>query len=98
MRRDGERERAREKGPLTSEGALTGDLVFPRITFGRRLYAPGRGWGTRKGERGTEREERDREREKKREERREKRKEFGRAHRGLQRERVEGPAHATVGC
>ena len=39
---------------LTSEGALTGDLVCLRITFGRRLYAPGRGWGTGKRERGTE--------------------------------------------
>ena len=61
---------------------------------------PRAGGGEREREREVQREKKETEREKKREERREKRKEFGRAHRGLQRERerVEGPAHATVGC
>ena len=52
---------------LTSEGALTIDLVCPRVTFGRRLYALGGGSGTegreRERERGTEGGERERERE-----------------------------------
>ena len=50
---------------LTSEGALTIDLVCPRVTFGRRLYALGGGSGTegREREREAQREERERERE-----------------------------------
>ena len=58
---------------LTSEGALTIDLVCPRVTFGRRLYALGGGSGTegREREREAQREERERERE------REKRKDRG---------------------
>ena len=51
---------------LTSEGALTIDLVCPRVTFGRRLYAPGGGSGMeeREREREAQREKREREREK----------------------------------
>ena len=51
---------------LTSEGALTIDLVCPRVTFGRRLYALGGGSGTegRERERGTEGGEREREKRK----------------------------------
>ena len=63
---------------LTSEGALTIDLVCPRVTFGRRLYALGGGSGTegRAREReGTEGGEREREKERERE--REKRKDRG---------------------
>ena len=54
---------------VASEGALTIDLVCPRVTFGRRLYALGGGSGTegreRERERGTEGGEREREREEK---------------------------------
>ena len=51
---------------LTSEGALTIDLVCPRVTFGRRLYALGGGSGTegRERERERHRGRREREREK----------------------------------
>ena len=59
---------------LTSEGALTIDLVCPRVTFGRRLYALGGGSGTegreREREREAQREERERERERGRESKR----------------------------
>ena len=69
---------------LTSEGALTIDLVCPRVTFERRLYALGGGSGTegrereREREREAQREERERERERER------------------RERTEGPAQSTA--
>ena len=84
---------------LTSEGALTIDLVCPRVTFGRRLYALGGGSGTEGRERERERErhrgrrEREREREREGERARERERE-----RDTQRERQserEGGAQGT---
>jgi hypothetical protein len=74
---------------LTSEGALTIDLVCPRVTFGRRLYALGGGSGTegRERERGTEGGEREREGERARERDRERARE---RERETQRDRVRG--------
>ena len=70
---------------MTSEGALTIDLVCPRVTFGRRLYALGGGSGTegraRERERHRGRREREREREGERARERE---------RETQRDRVRG--------
>ena len=61
---------------------------------------PRAGGGEREREREVQREKKETERERRREKREERSGKIGRAHRGLQRERerVEGPAHATVGC